>query len=46
MEGIELKEVILEFNDDQLADYFSYNNEKNTIDYSPNGIALDQDYNR
>ena len=46
MEGFELKEVILVFNDDQLSEYFTYNNETNTIDYSPNGIAQDQDYNR
>ena len=46
MEGIELKEVILVFNDDELAVYFTYNYETNTIDYSSNGIAQDQDYNR
>ena len=46
VEGIELKQVILVFNDDELAKYFTYNNETNTIDYFPNGIAQDQDYNR
>ena len=45
-EGMELTEVILVLNDDQLAEYFAYNKETNTIDYAPDGIAQDQDLNR
>ena len=45
-EDSELKEVVLVFNDDQLAEYFTYNDQTNTIDYFPNGIDQDQDFKR
>ena len=33
-------------NDDQLAEYFTYSSENNTVVYDPNGIAYDQDFKR
>ena len=45
-EGIELKEVILMTNDNQLAEYFSYNKETNEIIFAANGISQGQDFNR